>query len=184
MTQSALALLGQQKVLNSLRTLGLALAILLIAAIVQSQRSAFLSPENMLTLVRSMVALGMLAFALVWLRLAARLSGPAPAIHPGLPGLQRLSSRLLHLALYVLMIGMPLTGWLVLSAAGKPVPFFGLELPALIGENKALAKQIKQLHETVGTMGYVLIGLHVVAALHHHYIKRDDTLLRMLPGRD
>ena len=128
--------------------------------------------------------LGMLAFALAWLRLAARLSGPAPAIHPGSPGLQRLSSRLLHLALYVLMIGMPLTGWLVLSAAGKPVPFFGLELPALIGENKALAKQIKQLHETVGTMGYVLIGLHVVAALHHHYIKRDDTLLRMLPGRD
>jgi len=63
MTQSALALLGQQKVLNSLRTLGLALAILLIAAIVQSQRSAFLSPENMLTLVRSMVALGMVAFA-------------------------------------------------------------------------------------------------------------------------
>ena len=63
MTQSALALLGQQKVLNSLRTLGLALAIRLIAAIVQSQRSAFLSPENMLTLVRSMVALGMVAFA-------------------------------------------------------------------------------------------------------------------------
>ncbi|MET4635329.1 MULTISPECIES: ABC transporter permease [Kaistia] len=63
MTQSALALLGQQKVLNSLRTLGLALAIVLIAVIVQSQRSAFLSPENMLTLVRSMVALGMVAFA-------------------------------------------------------------------------------------------------------------------------
>ncbi|OZA27554.1 MAG: cytochrome B [Hydrogenophilales bacterium 17-64-11] len=128
--------------------------------------------------------LGMLAFALAWLRLAARLSGPAPASHPGLPGLQRLSSRLLHLALYVLMIGMPLTGWLVLSAAGKPIPFFGLELPALIGENKALAKQIKQLHETVGTIGYALIGLHAVAALYHHYIKRDDTLRRMLPERD
>ncbi len=57
------ALLGTQKVLNSLRTLGLALAIVLIAAIVQSQRSAFLSPENILTLVRSMVALGMVACA-------------------------------------------------------------------------------------------------------------------------
>lgn len=128
--------------------------------------------------------LGMLAFALVWLRLAVRLSGPAPTIRPEPPRLQQLSSRLLHLALYVLMIGMPLTGWLVLSAAGKPIPFFGLELPALIGENKALAKQLKGLHEAVGTTGYVLIGGHVVAALYHHYIKRDDTLRRMLPERD
>ena len=63
MTPSVSDLLGQQKVLNSLRTLGLALAIVLIACIVQSQRSAFLSPENLLTLARSMVALGMVAFA-------------------------------------------------------------------------------------------------------------------------
>ncbi|HUX30511.1 MAG TPA: cytochrome b/b6 domain-containing protein, partial [Thiobacillus sp.] len=76
--------------------------------------------------------LGMLVFVLVWLRLGARRSGPTPAILPEPPGLQQLSSKLLHLALYLLMIGMPLTGWLMLSAAGKPIPFFGLELPALI----------------------------------------------------
>src|SRR5512139_1727595 len=128
--------------------------------------------------------LGMLVFVLVWLRLAARLSRPTPAIQPEPPGLQQLSSRLLHLALYVLMIGMPLTGWLMLSAAGKPIPFFGLELPALIGENKGLARQIKELHEVVGTTGYFLIGLHAVAALYHHYIKRDNTLMRMLPARN
>ena len=63
MAQSSSSLLGNQRVLNSLRTLGLALAIVLIAAIVQSQRPAFLSPENLLTLVRSMVALGMVACA-------------------------------------------------------------------------------------------------------------------------
>jgi cytochrome b561 len=128
--------------------------------------------------------LGLLVFALVWLRLAARLSGPTPAILPEPPGLQQLSSKLLHLALYLLMIGMPLTGWLMLSAAGKPIPFFGLELPALIGENKDLGKQIKELHEIVGTTGYFLIGLHTVAALYHHYIKHDNTLTRMLPGRE
>jgi cytochrome b561 len=127
--------------------------------------------------------LGMLVFVLVWLRLAARLSGPTPAILPEPPGLQQLSSKLLHLALYLLMVGMPLTGWLMLSAAGKPIPFFGLELPALIGENKDLAKQIKEVHEFVGTTGYFLIGLHTVAALYHHYIKHDNTLTRMLPGR-
>lgn len=127
--------------------------------------------------------LGLLVFTLVWLRLATRLSGPTPAIVPQLPRLQLQSSKLLHLALYLLMIGMPLTGWLMLSAAGKSIPFFGLELPPLIGENKELSKQIKELHETVGTTGYFLIGLHTVAALYHHYIKRDNTLMRMLPGR-
>lgn len=127
--------------------------------------------------------LGILVFVLVWLRLAARLSGPTPAILPEPPGLQQLSSKLLHLALYALMIGMPLTGWLMLSAAGKPIPFFGLELPTLIGENKDLAEQLEELHEIVGTTGYFLIGLHTVAALYHHYIKHDNTLTRMLPER-
>jgi cytochrome b561 len=127
--------------------------------------------------------LGMLVFVLIWLRLAARLSGPTPAILPEPPGLQQLSSKLLHLALYALMIVMPLIGWLMLSAAGNPIPFFGLELPALIGENKNLAEQFKELHEIVGTTGYFLIGLHTVAALYHHYIKHDNTLTRMLPER-
>jgi cytochrome b561 len=126
---------------------------------------------------------GMLVFVLVWLRLAARFSGPAPDIQPEPSGWQQVSAKLLHLALYALMIVMPLTGWLVLSASGKPIPFFGLHLPALIGENKDLAKTIKEIHETIGTVGYYLIGLHTLAALHHHYIVRDNTLIRMLPGR-
>jgi cytochrome b561 len=128
--------------------------------------------------------LGMLVFVFVWLRLAARFSGPTPLIKPAIPHLQEVTAKLLHLALYVLMIGMPLTGWLLLSAAGKPIPFFGLQLPALIAENKDLASQIKEVHEFVGTTGYFLIGLHAVAALYHHYIKRDNTLTRMLPERD
>lgn len=128
--------------------------------------------------------LGLLVFVLVWLRIAARLSGPTPAIQPEPVAWQQLSAKLMHLALYVLMIAMPIIGWLLLSASGKAIPFFGLALPALIGENKDLAKQIKEVHEFVGTAGYFLIGLHTVAALYHHYIKRDDTLTRMLPVRD
>lgn len=127
--------------------------------------------------------LGMLVFVLVWLRLAVRLSGPTPTITPELPKLQQLSTTALHMALYLLIIGMPLTGWLMLSAAGKPIPFFVLELPALIGENKALAKQIKEVHEFVGTAGYYLIGLHLAAAFYHHYLRHDNALMRMLPGR-
>jgi cytochrome b561 len=125
--------------------------------------------------------LGMLVFVLVWPRLAARVAGPTPAIRPEPPGWMQLAAKVGHLALYALMIGMPLTGWLTLSAAGKPIPFFGLELPALIGENKELGKQLKELHETVGTLGYYLIGLHVAAALYHRFLKHDNTVSRMLP---
>jgi len=79
------------------------------------------------------------------------------------------------------MIGLPLAGWLILSAADKPVPFYGLELPHLIGADPDLAKFIKGWHERVATWGYWLIGLHALAGLYHHYVQRDNTLLRMLP---
>ncbi len=90
----------------------------------------------------------------------------------------------MHYALYGLMLGLPLIGWLVLSLGGKPIPFFGLELPALVTENKGLSKQVKEIHETIGTIGYYLIGLHAFAALFHHYVFRDNTLRRMLPGKN
>jgi len=81
------------------------------------------------------------------------------------------------------MIGMPLAGWLLLSAEGDPIPFFGLQLPELISQNKNVAELIKEAHEAGGTVGYFLIGLHAAAALFHHYIVRDNTLARMLPDR-
>ena len=127
--------------------------------------------------------LGLSVFALVWLRLLARLIAPTPRIVPALPLWQALPARLVHLALYTLMIGAPLAGWLILSAADKPIPFFGLQLPALIGPNPELAGQIKELHELAGVAGYWLIGLHAAAGLFHHFIRRDNTLIRMLPGR-
>jgi cytochrome b561 len=82
------------------------------------------------------------------------------------------------------MIAMPLLGWLALSAKGAPVSLFGLPLPALIGPSKALARNMKQIHETIATAGYFLIGLHAAAALFHHYVVHDNTLVRMLPARN
>jgi cytochrome b561 len=126
--------------------------------------------------------LGLTIFALVWLRLLARLAGPAPAIVPQPPGWQLVVAQVFEFAIYLFMIAMPLLGWLILSAENKPVPFFGLQLPALIGENKPLAKQLEEVHEAIGTAGYFLIGIHAAAALAHHYFKRDNTLTRMLPS--
>jgi len=77
------------------------------------------------------------------------------------------------------MIGAPLAGWAALSAFGKPIPFFGINLPALLAQNKELGRNIIEVHEAVGTFGYFLIGGHAVAALYHHYVVKDNTLLRM-----
>ncbi len=89
----------------------------------------------------------------------------------------------MYLALYAFLIGMPLLGWITLSAQGKPIPLFGLQLPALIGPDKVLGGNLEDIHETIGPICYYLIGLHAAAALFHHCFLRDDTLLRMLPWR-
>jgi cytochrome b561 len=129
--------------------------------------------------------LGLAVFGLVWLRLAVHtIAGPVPRVQPEPPGWQSALAKLMHVALYLFMIAMPILGWLVLSAEGKPIPFFGVSLPALIAENKQSAKSLQEIHETVGELGYWLIGVHAAAALFHHYIARDNTLRRMfLSGR-
>jgi superoxide oxidase len=124
--------------------------------------------------------LGLSIFFLASLRIMIRLSGPTPAIVPAPANWQKKMASFAHILLYVLMLALPLAGWLMLSAAGKAIPFFGIELPPLIQENQALSKQIKEIHKTAGTFGYFLIGLHTLAALFHHYIVRDNTLQRML----
>lgn len=127
--------------------------------------------------------LGLLVLGTVVLRALLRmLAGPAPGVTPPMPMWQERSARLVHLLLYLFMATMPVLGWLILSAKGAPVPFFGLALPPLTAPDPALAREIKDLHEALATVGYVLIGLHAAAALVHHYLTRDNTLRRMLPG--
>ena len=124
---------------------------------------------------------GLCVLLLVFLRLLAKRLSPRP---------ESVSSQVLslwlqraagagHVVLYLFMVFMPLMGWVMLSAAGKPIPFFGLELPALIAPDEALAKQIKALHALAGNIGYGLIGLHVAAALFHQLVLKDQLLQRM-----
>lgn len=122
--------------------------------------------------------LGLSVFALVWIRLIARALSPRPSAPRSWSAV---AASVVHLALYGLMIGLPILGWLVLSAEGRTVPFFGLALPPLIGPNEALAERLEDLHAAGGVAGYWLIGLHAAAALFHHYGLRDGTLRRMLP---
>jgi cytochrome b561 len=128
--------------------------------------------------------LGLSVFVLASLRLAVHLINPIDLIESAMPEWSTLLSKLMQITLYIFMIGMPLAGWILLSAEGKPIPFFGLQLPALISESKDLAELIKAIHATSGTVGYFLIGLHASAALFHHYVLKDNTLLRILPKRN
>ena len=129
--------------------------------------------------------LGLSVFVLLGLRLASRLvAGSAPGITPAPAAWSQRLSMLMHLVLYLFLMVMPLLGWLILSAEGRAIPFFGLELPALIGPDKSLQHSLQEIHETIGTIGYYLVGFHAAAALLHHYVLRDNTLRRILPWQD
>ena len=84
--------------------------------------------------------------------------------------------------LYALLLTQPILGLLQTNAHGDRVNLFFLgRLPALIGQDRPLARQLLAVHATVGFALLGLIGLHAAAALYHHFWRRDDTLMAMLP---
>ncbi len=128
---------------------------------------------------------GLLVFGLVWLRLIWRVSHHhALEIQPYVSSGMKLVANLAHVALYSLMIGMPLLGVLALQTQGKDADFFGWILPVLLDEERGLpyALKLKTAHEWAGNILIGLAGLHVAAALFHHWIRRDNTLIRMVGG--
>jgi cytochrome b561 len=127
---------------------------------------------------------GLSVLGIVCLRLIARrYAGNAPPIQPPVPRWQSSVAGLMHWAIYIFLIVMPILGWLTLSAGSTQINLFGLNVPSLIGPDKAFSQQLKNVHESIATVGYFLVGIHAMAALFHHYIGRDNTLLRMLPNR-
>ena len=135
-----------------------------------------------ITLILGHKALGMLALAAVAARLAWRLLNPLPQLAGGLPAWQQVAARLVHLWFYALMFALPLTGWLMNSAGGYPLPFFGLfEFPDIADRNEYLFHVWIVVHRWLAYALALLLVLHAGAALRHHWQLRDDTLRRMLP---
>lgn len=123
--------------------------------------------------------LGLSVFLLLIARLSSKLLFKQPSTRV-LNKFQVIISRVVFTCLYLFMGLMPILGWLLVSAEGHQVQLFNLTLPALISEDHELAKQIEEVHETIGSIGYALIGLHIIAGLAHHFLFKDDTLKRML----
>ena len=95
--------------------------------------------------------LGITVLLLVIVRIAIRTQNPAPPIVPAPPAWQNAIAHLTHLTLYAAMIAMPLLGWLMTSAGGHAVPFYGLSLPPLLGENKPLPNISKKCTSSSAT---------------------------------
>jgi len=129
-------------------------------------------------------SLGLVVLLLVGLRILWRLLDPPPRPVRGLAAWERGLARVAHLWLYVLMLLMPLSGWLINSAANFPFKPFGLfPLPDLVQPDKALQADFQLVHLTGFWLLAGLLVLHVAAALRHHFVKRNPVLRRMLPGR-
>ena len=125
---------------------------------------------------------GVTIFLLALLRLAWRLSHGAPPPPAAMPPWQRRLAAVSHGALYLLLLVIPLSGWVMSSALGVPVVYFGvLPLPDLVAKNKELGEALKVVHASLNFTLAALVVLHTAAALKHHLVDRDDVLVRMIP---
>ncbi|PRH82568.1 cytochrome b [Arenimonas caeni] len=124
---------------------------------------------------------GIAILALMLPRLLLAFSRPAPAVSPALPAWQALPAKALHLLLYAMLVAQPVLGLMTAWTDGKDIllPFTQVALPALMAPDEALAHRIEDIHKLVGSAFYWVVGLHVLAALYHHFVRRDDTLRRM-----
>jgi cytochrome b561 len=128
-------------------------------------------------------SIGAILIPIVLVRLIYRLTHPPLPLPPDIPPIQRFAAEALHWTLYTLLIVQGLVGWIATSAYPAPIPVFGLfEMPAIWGEDRALAEKLYLVHRFVGIGLAVLLVGHIGAALQHHFIRRDRVLMRMVTG--
>jgi len=125
---------------------------------------------------------GVTAFLLVAFRLLWRLAHRPPALPASMPKLMQFAAHAGHLLLYVLMIAIPLSGWLMSSAKGFQTVYFGvLPIPDLLDKNKEIGDLLALVHKSLNLLFVAVLAGHIGAALKHHFIDKDDILTRMLP---
>jgi cytochrome b561 len=125
---------------------------------------------------------GVTVFLLVFFRLAWRITHRPPPLPAAMPPWQQFAAHAGHATLYLLMVAIPLSGWLMSSAKGFQTVYFGvLPIPDLLAKNKELGDTLKDVHQALNFLMIAIVAGHVGAALKHHFIDRDDILTRMSP---
>lgn len=128
---------------------------------------------------------GVTAFLLLAFRLLWRVTHRPPALPESMPKLMQFAAHAGHLMLYVLMIAIPLSGWLMSSAKGFQTVYFGiLPIPDLLDKNKELGDLLALVHKSLNLFFVAVLAGHIGAALKHHFIDQDDILKRMLPAHN
>jgi cytochrome b561 len=129
-------------------------------------------------------SIGITIFLLTCLRLAWRATRRAPPPLSTMPQWQRQASLAVHCALYLLLVMIPLSGWVYSSSTGIQVVYLGVfPLPDLVPKDRILARALLTLHLTLNFTLFSLVCVHTAAALKHHFVDRDNVLTRMLPWR-
>jgi cytochrome b561 len=124
--------------------------------------------------------IGVTVFALVAVRLAWRAGHPPPPPIAGMPRWQEISSVAIHHLLYLLMIVVPISGWLMSSAKGVQTVWFGvLPLPDLLQKDKELGSLLEDVHQLLAFSMASLVAIHFAAAIKHQFIDKDGLMLRM-----
>ncbi len=136
------------------------------------------------TLISLHFSIGVVILGLIVVRLIWRIIHGEPEAEAGIPPWQVHSARVIHWLLYLLLLVVPLLGWVNASYRGMPIMLFGLvPVPQLVGVHAAGWGSTGDIHTLVAEFGILpLVGLHVAAALYHYFIRRDRVLQRMLPG--
>lgn len=128
-------------------------------------------------------SLGLTVLALTLARIAWRLTHPVPRPSADLTRVELFASGTVHALLYLVLLVTPITGYLFVVYRGIDVSYFGFaDVPALVSSNKAMGKLAGATHFALQWAIYALAFLHVAAALHHHFMRRNDILARMLPS--
>jgi cytochrome b561 len=133
------------------------------------------------TLYSSHKTLGLVILVLVIARLVYRFAHGAPPDEPTLEWWQKAASHATHWSLYLLLILVPIVGWLGISLYGARGVFGVATIPALASQNQDAATQVLMLHKYLAYLTITLVGMHVGAALFHYFIRRDGVLARMAP---
>jgi cytochrome b561 len=128
-------------------------------------------------------SIGVTIIPLVILRIIYRWTHPPLPLPADIVAMQRLAAHATHWGLYVLHIVQPFIGWIATAAYRAPIIVFGLfELPPIWAENRAFSEQLFYIHTLIGIAIGCLVAAHIGAALHHHFVRRDRVLLRMITG--
>jgi cytochrome b561 len=125
---------------------------------------------------------GFMILLLVVLRLLWRLANPRPR-DLGTSGIENKLGHAMHIFLYILLLTQPAVGILMSQSFGHPVsPFGWFNMPTFVSENIRLGKMLLEVHETLWVVLAISVGIHAAAALKHHFIEKNRTLMRMILG--